>query len=107
MLFLENKSGGVRVLNIPIFSLLLQIKKNTERHTPERESVCSCSVASNSFVTLWTLAHQAPLSMGFSRQEYWSGLPGPPPGDLPDPGAPSLALQAFFTAEPLGKPARV
>ena len=38
------------------------------------------------FATLWTVAHQAPLSMGFSRQEYWSGLPFPPPGDPPDPG---------------------
>ena len=38
------------------------------------------------FVTPWTAAHQAPLSMGFSRQEYWSGLPFPSPGDLPDPG---------------------
>ena len=38
------------------------------------------------FVTLWAVACQAPLSMGFSRQEYWSGLPSPPPGDLPDPG---------------------
>ena len=38
------------------------------------------------FVTLWTVAHQAPLSMGFSKQEYWSGLPCPPPGDLPNPG---------------------
>ena len=38
------------------------------------------------FTTLWTVAHQAPLSMGFSRQEYWSGLLLPPPGDLPDPG---------------------
>ena len=38
------------------------------------------------FATPWTVAHQAPLSMGFSRQEYWSGLPCPPPGDLPDPG---------------------
>ena len=36
------------------------------------------------FVTLWTVARQAPLSMGFSWQEYWSGLPRPPPGDLPD-----------------------
>ena len=35
------------------------------------------------FVTLWTVAHQAPLFLGFSRQEYWSGLPCPPPGDLP------------------------
>ena len=38
------------------------------------------------FVTLWTTAHQVPLSMGFSRQENWSGLPYSPPGDLPDPG---------------------
>ena len=38
------------------------------------------------FATLWTVAHEAPLSMGFSRQEYWSGLPSPRPGDLPDPG---------------------
>ena len=41
---------------------------------------------SDSFVTLWTIARQAPLSMGFSRQEYWSGLPCRPPGDLPNPG---------------------
>ena len=38
------------------------------------------------FVTLWTVAHQAPLSMEFSRQVYWNGLPFPTPGDLPDPG---------------------
>ena len=37
------------------------------------------------FVTLWIVARQVPLSMGFSRQEYWSGLPCPPPGELPDP----------------------
>ena len=36
--------------------------------------------------TPWTVAHQAPLSVGFSRQEHWSGLPFPSPGDLPDPG---------------------
>ena len=51
-------------------------------------------------VTPWTVACQAPLSMGFSRQEYWSGLPFPSPGDLPDPGmeptAPALA-SGFFT----------
>ena len=39
------------------------------------------------FVTQWTAAHQASLSMGFSKQENWSGLPCPPPGDLPDPGS--------------------
>ena len=49
-----------------------------------------------SCLTLWTVACQAPLSMRFSRQEYWSGLPCPPPGQLPDPGMESLspALQA-------------
>ena len=41
---------------------------------------------SSSFATSWTITHQAPLSMGFPRQEYWSGLPFPSPGDLPDPG---------------------
>ena len=59
------------------------------------------------FVTLWTVAHQAPPSMGFSRQEYWSGLPFPSPGDLPDPGIKprSPAMQAdALTSEPPGKP---
>ena len=56
------------------------------------------------FVTLWTVALQAPLSMGFSRQEYRGGLPCPPPGDLPDPGvepvsfmSPALADGPFTT----------
>ena len=44
------------------------------------------------FTTLWTIAHQAPLSMGFSRQEYWSGLPCPSPGDLPSPGTDPASL---------------
>ena len=61
------------------------------------------------FVTPWTVVRQAPLSMGFSRQEYWSGLPLSPPGDLPDPGikpisaSPALAGRFFTTASP-GKP---
>ena len=58
------------------------------------------------FVTPWTVAHQAPLSVGSSRQEYWSGLPFPSPGDLPDPGIEprSPALQAdALTSEPPGK----
>ena len=62
----------------------------------------------DSFETSWTVAHQAPLSMGFARQEYWRGLPCPSPGDLPKPGikpmAPTLAGR-FFATEPLGKPA--
>ena len=44
------------------------------------------------FVTPWTVAHQAPVSMGFSRQEYWSGLPFPPPGDLSDPWIEPVSL---------------
>ena len=59
------------------------------------------------FVTPWTVAHQAPPSMGFSRQEYWSGLPFPSPGDLPNPGieptSPPLQADAL-TSEPPGKP---
>ena len=62
------------------------------------------------FVTPWTVALQAPLSMRFPRQEYWSGLPFPPPGNLPDPGIKPVSLVppalagGFFTTEPPGKP---
>ena len=58
----------------------------------------------------WTIAHQAPLSMAFPRQEYWSGLPCPSPGDLSGPGIESTSLESpslaggVFTAEPSGKP---
>ena len=60
------------------------------------------------FEMLWTVAPQAPLSMGFSRQEYWSELPCPPPGDLPDPGIKPTSLmapvfQVDSLPEPLGK----
>ena len=48
--------------------------------------------AVSDFITPQTVVCQAPLSMGFSRQEYWSGLPFPPPGDLPDPGVDPVAL---------------
>ena len=66
--------------------------------------ICVCL-----FATTWTVARQAPLSMGFSSQEYWRGLPFPPPGDLPDPGikpaspvSPALQVDSL-PAEPLGK----
>ena len=61
------------------------------------------------FCDPWTVAHQAPLSMRFSRQEYWSGLPFPPPGDLPNTGIKPVSLMSptsagrFFTTEPHGK----
>ena len=69
--------------------------------------MCACSVTSvmSDSATLWTVAHLAPPSMGFSRQEYWSGLPCPPPGDLPNPGiepaslvSPALAGAFFSTS---------
>ena len=49
------------------------------------------------FVTLWTVACKAPLAMGFSRQEYWSGLPCPPPGELPNPGTEPKSLYIACT----------
>ena len=62
------------------------------------------------FATPWTAAHQAPLSMGFSKQEYWSGLPCPPAGDLPDPGIEPASLTSpalaggFFTTSATWEP---
>ena len=99
------------------------VKRTVQSHMPESDislslsfpchyllsKVCVCAKllqllsCVQLFVTLWTVAHQAPLSMGFSRQEYWSELPCRPPGDLPDPGikptslmSPALAA-GFFT----------
>ena len=67
-------------------------------------AVLSCFYRVWFFATQWTIAHQAPLSMGFFRQEYWSELPCPRPGDLPDAGikptspmSPALAGVVFFT----------
>ena len=64
------------------------------------------------FAMPWTVAHQASLSVEFSKQEYWSGLPFPVPGDLPDPGIEPVSLASpalageFSTTEPPGKPYR-
>ena len=72
--------------------------------------LCSVSRRVGLSETLWTVARQAPLSVGFSRQECWGGLSFPPPGDLPNPGIKpgspvSLALQAdSLPTEPSGKP---
>ena len=69
-------------------------------------SVLNCFSHVQLFVTLWNIACQAPLSMGFFRQEYWSGLPFPPTGDLPQPGiepeplmSPVLAGRFFTTID--------
>ena len=80
---------------------------------PDAPVVCECMLSHFShvrlFATPWTVAHQAPLSMGFSRQGYWSGLPCPPPGDLPNAGIKPESLASltlaggFFTTSPPGK----
>ena len=60
-------------------------------------------------MTLWTIASQAPLSMGFSKQEYWKGLPCPPPGNRPHPGIESVSLMSpalagrFYTSSAIWK----
>ena len=66
------------------------------------------------FVTLWTVARKSPLSVGFSRQEYWNGLPPPPPEDLPDIGiepasfkSPALAGKFFTTSTTWGSPLEI
>ena len=74
-----------------------------------RVCVLSCFSRVGLFATLWTVARQAPMSMGFSRQEYWSGLPYHSPEDLPNPGTEpcliSLALVGrFFTTSTTWKP---
>ena len=70
-----------------------------------RVHTCVCVLSHFShawfFATLWTVALQAPLSMGFFRQEYWSGLPCPPPGDLPDPGIEPASLNLLHWQTPL------
>ena len=100
----------------PVWETLLYRPLSPPQSSPRKWSsspkvVTACKVKSLSRVQLlatpWTVAHQAPPSMGFSRQEYWSGLPFPAPGDLPDPGIEPRfpALQAdTLTSEPPGKP---
>ena len=86
---------NVKALNTRSFYLqcLVGSRNSSARHLLKtHKSMClhkgkcwACSVMSDSFVTPQIIASQAPLSIGFSREEYWSRLPCPPPGDLPDP----------------------
>ena len=78
-------------------------------NTKKRGYMYHCLVAKSHplFVTTWSVAPQAPLFVVFPRQEYWSGLPFPSPGDLPSPGTESMSpalAGGFFTTEPPGKP---
>ena len=80
---------------------------NTLTYITAQPVFFSHSVTSDSFATPWSVVRQAPLCMGFPGQEYWSGLPFPSPGDLPNPGTEPtfLALAGrFFSTGPPGKP---
>ena len=100
-------------------TIFISIKKQKQKQTTLPglvfTPVCACVHAQlhscvRPFATLWTVAHQIPVSMGFPRQEYWTGLPFPSPSDLPNPGmeltspeSPALA-HTFFTTMLPGKP---
>ena len=98
----EKTVNSLRVETILCPHLQHQVEKLTSACC-----VLSCFSRVRLFVTLWTIACQAPLSMGLSRQEQWSGLPCPPPGDLSDPGteptslmSPALTGRVFTTSAP-------
>ena len=85
--------------------------KAVERSTSRFCCYFSCSIISDSFETPWTIAHQIPLSIRFSRQEYWSGLPFPPPGAFPEPEiepafpvSPPTLQKCSLPTEPSRKP---
>ena len=111
-LYLETLPTKPIPLSVKASTHFLKLKTSESALILPRSPTCLCcccsvtQVMSHIFVTPWIVALQAPLCMGFSKQEYWSGLPFPSPGDLPDPGIElrSLALQAvscisvrFFT----------
>ena len=103
---------GVIIRGIP-FSSFRHLSLSQLLHPSHIPGVRVCMFSHiQLFVTAWTVAHQAPLSMELSRQEYWSGLPFLPPEGLPDLGikpkspASSALAGRFFTTEPPGKPLR-
>ena len=85
----------------------LNLDQHTDQYLQGKATRRVSTPNTRMLLTPWTAARQAPLSMGFSRQEYWSGLPCPPPGDLPDPGieprSPALQIDSL-PSEPPGKP---
>ena len=93
---LKSPLQNILETNLPVARLFLKVKVKSFSHV-------------RLFSTPWTVAYQASPSMGFSRQEYWSGLPFPSPGDLPnsgiEPGSPALGADVL-TSEPPGKPKR-
>ena len=86
----------------PVWPRYIRWTKQYEEHDLNRNlehipiTVCPCMLSHfrhvQLFATPWTVAHKGPLFMGYFRQEYWSGLPCPPPGDLPKPGTELMSL---------------
>ena len=101
---------GCLLLGRKIMTNLDSILKSRDITLPTKVCLVKVKVKSLShvqlFATPWTIAYQAPPSMGFSRQEYWSGLPFPSPGDVPNPrielGSPAFQADAL-TSEPTGQ----
>ena len=91
----QEEPGGLTVHEVTKSQTQLTMHTHTSKAFTKSTRKCTLSHI-RLFVTLWTVARQALLSMGFSRQEYWSGLPFPPPGDLPDPRT-ELASAAYVS----------
>ena len=94
--------GGTKSLQMVIVAMKLKAAYSLEgKLWPTSMKMLSCVQL---FATPWTIAHQTPPSMGFSRQEHWGGLPFPSPGDLPDPGielrSPTLQADALPSEPP-------
>ena len=110
--FLKSKSASHASLDLPLGPVLFILHNNVGFFSPEVKTAfyfsplksLRCAQSCPTLVTLLPVARQAPLPMGLFRQGYWSGLPFPPPGDLPDPGIEPLSLMSpalagsFFTA---------
>ena len=99
----NKSSSDAPVCGSPEVFQALRPVLSVQRPLYPRACVLSCFSRVRPFVTPWTAARQAPLSMGFSRQAYWSGLPCPPPGNIPDPETEAASLKSpavaggFFT----------
>ena len=108
---LENICKGIKFHNNTHFFRYKTSEKKSQKITLAKWKIHISHVCVLShvglFATPWTVTCQAPLSMGFFRQEYWNGLPFPSPGNLPDAGIEPISpvlVGGFFTTEPLGKP---
>ena len=114
LLFIIRLSFSLEQIQNNILCLFLQVRLHLRSpitsHSSRSWSLWVCAQSCQFFAAPWTITHQALLFLEFSKQEYWSELPFPPPVDIPDPrfepvslGSPALAGR-FFTTEPPGKP---